>query len=50
MDARAERRLNGLDTEKVNPVTGEIDRMSSLEIAQVINVEGARRVDGRSRL
>jgi len=34
--------LNGLDTEKVNPATIEIDRMSPLEIAQVINAEDAR--------
>lgn len=31
-----------LETEKVNPATREIDRMSALEIAQVINAEDAR--------
>ncbi|HLX56574.1 MAG TPA: N-acetylmuramic acid 6-phosphate etherase [Ktedonobacteraceae bacterium] len=39
MDAPAERLLNVLDTEKANPATGEIDRMSPLEIAQAINAE-----------
>ncbi|HEY5005253.1 MAG TPA: N-acetylmuramic acid 6-phosphate etherase [Ktedonobacteraceae bacterium] len=39
MDVQAERLLNVLDTEKANPATGEIDRMSPLEIAQVINAE-----------
>src|SRR5712692_8629798 len=31
--------LSVLDTEKVNPATREIDRMSPLEIVQVINAE-----------
>ena len=39
MDMQARGLLNVLDTEKANPATGEIDRMSPLEIAQVINAE-----------
>ncbi|HKV57528.1 MAG TPA: N-acetylmuramic acid 6-phosphate etherase [Ktedonobacteraceae bacterium] len=39
MDTQAKGLLNVLDTEKANPATGEIDRMSPLEIAQVINAE-----------
>ena len=39
MDLQTNSLLNALDTEKANPATGEIDRMSSLEIAQVINAE-----------
>ncbi|MGH2495046.1 MAG: N-acetylmuramic acid 6-phosphate etherase [Ktedonobacteraceae bacterium] len=39
MDTQAKGVLNVLDTEKANPATGEIDRMSPLEIAQVINAE-----------
>ncbi len=39
MDTQAERLLNVLDTEKTNPATNEIDRMSPLEITQVINAE-----------
>jgi N-acetylmuramic acid 6-phosphate etherase len=39
MDTQARGFLSVLDTEKVNPATGEIDRMSPLEIAQVINAE-----------
>jgi len=39
MDTQARGSLNVLDTEKANPATGEIDRMSPLEIAQVINAE-----------
>jgi N-acetylmuramic acid 6-phosphate etherase len=39
MDIPTERLLNVLDTEKANPATGEIDRMSPLEIAQIINAE-----------
>ena len=31
-----------LETEKVNPATSEIDRMSALEIVQVINAEDAK--------
>src|SRR6202521_1520384 len=31
--------LSVLDTEKVNPATSEIDRMSPLEIVQLINAE-----------
>src|SRR5438874_12768578 len=42
MDRPIERRLRLLDTEKVNPATTEIDRMSPLEIAQVINAEDAK--------
>ena len=34
--------LSVLDTEKVNPATTEIDRMSPLEIVQVINAEDAK--------
>ena len=34
--------LSVLDTEKTNPATAEIDRMSPLEIVQVINAEDAR--------
>ena len=37
-----ERSLNVLDTEKVNPATTQIDRMSPLEIVQVINAEDAK--------
>jgi N-acetylmuramic acid 6-phosphate etherase len=39
---QAERPLSVLDTEKVNPATTEIDRMSPLEIVQVINQEDAK--------
>jgi N-acetylmuramic acid 6-phosphate etherase len=39
MDTQARGFLNVLDTEKANPATGVIDRMSPLEIAQVINAE-----------
>ena len=39
MDIQAQRFLNVLDTEKANPATGEIDRMSPLEIVQIINAE-----------
>ncbi len=42
MDTRLERSLSVLDTEKVNPATTEIDRMSPLEIVQVINNEDAK--------
>src|SRR5689334_3352194 len=31
-----------LETEKVNPATTEIDRMSALEIAQAMNAEDAK--------
>ena len=34
--------LNILDTEKVNPATSEIDRMTPLEIVQAINAEDAK--------
>src|SRR2546421_3517831 len=37
-----ERPLSVLDTEKVNPATTEIDRMSPLEIVQAINAEDAK--------
>ncbi len=42
MDIQATGLLNVLDTERANPATGEIDRMSPLEIAQVINAEDER--------
>jgi N-acetylmuramic acid 6-phosphate etherase len=42
MDTPIEHPLRALDTEKVNPATTEIDRMSPLEIAQVINAEDAK--------
>ncbi len=42
MDAFIEHPLSVLDTEKVNPATIEIDRMSPLEIVQVINDEDAK--------
>ncbi len=42
MDTRIERPLSVLDTEKVNPATTEIDRMTPLEIVQVINTEDAK--------
>src|SRR5438067_4461044 len=42
MDTHKEHSLSVLDTEKVNPATAEIDRMSPLEIVQAINTEDAR--------
>jgi N-acetylmuramic acid 6-phosphate etherase len=42
MDTSIKRPLNTLDTEKVNPATSEIDRMSPLEIVQAINAEDAK--------
>ena len=42
MDTFIEHTLGVLDTEKINPATAEIDRMSSLEIVQVINAEDAK--------
>jgi N-acetylmuramic acid 6-phosphate etherase len=42
MDTPIESSLDMLDTEKVNPATTEIDRMSPLEIAEVINAEDAK--------
>jgi N-acetylmuramic acid 6-phosphate etherase len=39
MDTFMEHTLGLLDTEKINQATTEIDRMSSLEIVQVINTE-----------
>jgi N-acetylmuramic acid 6-phosphate etherase len=42
MNMRIERPLNVLDTEKVNLSTTAIDRMSPLEIVQVINAEDAK--------
>lgn len=42
MDIRTERPLSVLDTEKVNLATIEIDRMSPLEVVQVINDEDAK--------
>src|SRR5258708_8240433 len=42
MNTRIERPLSVLDTEKVNPSTTAIDRMSPLEIVQVINAEDAK--------
>jgi N-acetylmuramic acid 6-phosphate etherase len=38
-----------LETEKVNPATTEIDRMSALEIAQVMNAEDAKVADAIAR-
>ncbi len=34
--------VNALETEQVNPATTEIDRMSALEMAQVMNAEDAK--------
>lgn len=42
MKTDIEHSLGVLDTEKFNPATAEIDRMSSLEIVQVINAEDAK--------
>jgi N-acetylmuramic acid 6-phosphate etherase len=42
MDTRIEHPLSMLDTEKVNPATTEIDRMSPLEIVQAINAEDVK--------
>src|SRR6266853_1539359 len=42
MDTSIKHVLDVLDTEKVNPATIEIDRMSPLEIVQVINAEDAK--------
>lgn len=42
MDTQASGLLNVLDTEGVNPATSEIDRMSPLEIARIINAEDER--------
>src|SRR5260370_20449126 len=42
MDTSIKHALDVLDTEKVNPATIEIDRMSPLEIVQVINAEDAK--------
>src|SRR5579859_4153024 len=42
MDVLMEGSLSVLDTEKVNPATVEIDRMSPLEIVQAINREDAK--------
>src|SRR5713226_6835483 len=42
MDTLIKHTLDVLDTEKVNPATIEIDRMSPLEIVQVINAEDAK--------
>ena len=42
MNTGTENPLSALDTEKVNPATTEIDRMSSLEIVQVINAEDVK--------
>ncbi len=39
MDTLIEQTLDMLDTEKVNPSTTEIDRMSALEIVQAMNTE-----------
>ncbi len=38
-----------LETEKVNPATTEIDRMSALEIAQVMNAEDAKVAEAIAR-
>src|SRR5258708_39407958 len=37
-----EQQFSALETEKINPATSEIDRMSPLEIVQVINAEDAK--------
>ena len=37
-----EQPFSALETEKINPATSEIDRMSPLEIVQVINAEDAK--------
>jgi N-acetylmuramic acid 6-phosphate etherase len=42
MDTLIEHPLSVLDTEQVNPASTEIDRMSPLEIVQVINAEDAK--------
>lgn len=42
MDTQASGLLNVLDTEGANPATSEIDRMSPLEIARIINAEDER--------
>src|SRR5229473_4286136 len=42
MDTLIKHTLDVLDTEKINPATSEIDRMSPLEIVQVINAEDAK--------
>jgi N-acetylmuramic acid 6-phosphate etherase len=42
MNTDIEYSLGVLETEKINPATAEIDRMSSLEIVQVINSEDAK--------
>src|SRR5712691_3014722 len=42
MDTSIKHTLDVLDTEKVNPATIEIDRMSPLEIVQLINAEDAK--------
>ena len=42
MDTLIEQTLGVLDTEKVNPSSTEIDRMSSLEIVQAMNAEDER--------
>jgi N-acetylmuramic acid 6-phosphate etherase len=42
LDTLIEHSLEALDTEKVNPASIEIDRMSPLEIVQVINAEDMR--------
>ncbi|GAC1486634.1 MAG: N-acetylmuramic acid 6-phosphate etherase [Ktedonobacteraceae bacterium] len=41
-DQRDQRLLSTLETEKINPATAEIDRMSPLEIVQVMNAEDAK--------
>lgn len=42
MDTFTEHTLGMLDTEKINPATIEIDRMSSMEIVEVINAEDVK--------
>jgi len=42
MDTSIEHTLAVLDTEKMNPATTEIDRMSTLEIVEVINAEDVK--------
>src|SRR5215469_16269919 len=40
--APQEQPFSALETEKINPATNEIDRMSPLEIVRVINAEDAK--------
>lgn len=49
MYSSKEQTLSTLETEKVNPATVEIDRMSPLEIVQVMNAEDAKVADAVKR-